>query len=235
MTRWQSSLARFAAAARGAAAATGPAAPSFVGEVHSGATIDQTVPIDVSGLGTTSATVMLALVVASGVGVDLSTETAWKPLGAAIESGGDLTARLYWARGGEPLVDTFEVVDNNAAGTRLCGAVVGFSGADTVSPIGDSDGQATASGTSHASPEITPAAANSLLVYLAAIDADAAATWTEPAGMAERVDFSTAALFLTVGIADVAQAGTDAVSKTGTSSASKPGVAYLVALTPEGA
>jgi hypothetical protein len=177
---------------------------------------------------------VLALVTAASGGASLSefgSET-WTAVGSQVASGSDVVARLYraWVSGNTP--GTLSVADLNENGDALVAAAIAVRGVDTNAPIGAVDGQATANGTSHATPSIAPAAENSLLVYLSVVDADGAASWTPPAGMDERVDANVGISRLTIEIATVSQATTDAVSKTGTSSVSKPGIAFLVALTP---
>jgi MSHA biogenesis protein MshQ len=70
------------------------------------------------------------------------------------------------------------------------GAILGFSGVDTASPIVAEAGQATASSFNHAAPGIdTGTQINTVLV--SSHSANSAASWTPPAGMTERVDIAS--------------------------------------------
>src|SRR5439155_1732843 len=62
-----------------------------------------------------------------------------------------------------------------------------FSGVDTANPIDVWNGQATASSTTHATPDVTTTVANTLLVAAHAM-ASGSVYWTPPTGMTEIVD-----------------------------------------------
>jgi MSHA biogenesis protein MshQ len=70
------------------------------------------------------------------------------------------------------------------------GAILGFSGVDTASPIVAEAGQATGSAFGHATPSIdTGSQINTVLV--SSHSANSAASWAPPAGMTERVDIAS--------------------------------------------
>jgi hypothetical protein len=110
--------------------------------------------------------------------------------------------------------------------------IAAYQNVDQTTPIDTSDfNPQTASGTSHATPSITPSVANCMLCAFYLIDV-AANSWTEPSGMTERWDVtphpnsSQSAM-----MADVLHT-TGAVSKTATSSGTDNAVTALVALKP---
>src|SRR5256885_2898043 len=69
--------------------------------------------------------------------------------------------------------------------TGAAGGILAFSGAD---PAIEADGgQNTASGTAHATPSVTTALPNTMIITSHGVGA-ASSTWTPPAGMTESVD-----------------------------------------------
>lgn len=87
-------------------------------------------------------------------------------------------ASYTWSFGGTPL----------HAGAA--GAILSFSGVDTGNPIIASAGQATTNAYTHAAPSInTSPETNAMLV--STHSANSSATWTPPAGMAERADIAS--------------------------------------------
>jgi MSHA biogenesis protein MshQ len=112
-----------------------------------------------------------------------------------------------------------------AGHTGAAGSIMAFAGADPV--IEAENGQTTASGTSHATPTVATAYANTMLV--ASYGIGATSTWLPPVGMTETVDAQGGSQALEVSyVPQAAIAGS--ISKTATSSGTGTGNAHILAL-----
>ncbi|MBK8836666.1 MAG: hypothetical protein IPO29_18175 [Anaerolineae bacterium] len=78
------------------------------------------------------------------------------------------------------------------------GGIQSFTGVNTISPIDQSSGLATASSLQHTAPSITPSVNGVMIVTSHAFAS--AATWTPPAGMTESFDRASIPSPTTVGI-----------------------------------
>ena len=86
------------------------------------------------------------------------------------------------ATAGEPASHTWAI----AGGAFLVGGIQGFSGADAANPIDVENGQNTASGTSHGTPNLTTTVANAMLVT--AHTYASSRTWAPQGGLTEAYD-----------------------------------------------
>jgi hypothetical protein len=109
---------------------------------------------------------------------------------------------------------------------NVCAAIRSYSNANGTPDT--ENGQTTASGTSHATPSITPSVANTMLVATFGVKANA--TWTPPSGMTERFDIKNPGGDIAMTGADVIHPDTSAVSKTATASSAGTGVTHMGAL-----
>jgi len=117
----------------------------------------------------------------------------------------------------------------------MTGAIVAYSGVDTIAPINIENGQTTARSTSHSTPSITTTVANTMVVATFAVGGATATTnqWTPPAGMTERSDSGAQAVAL--GVDDQLQATAGATGvKTATATKSAVGATHILALKPGG-
>lgn len=158
----------------------------------------------------------------------------WTQLSNMVES--QFASAVFYkvATASEPADYTFtsDISDNN-------GAIFAYRGVDTDDPIESFAAQKT-SGTSHATPDITVANDQTMIVALFGLDGCSNCTladvvWTAPAGMTERYDIGKIASS-SKGEAgnDVVQALKGCVQKTATSSVSAAGIAAIIALRPSG-
>lgn len=140
-------------------------------------TLTVTAPAGWTAVRTVDQTVSAA---ASGFGNRLM---VWRRVATAGEP-----ADYTWTFGGTP------------AHSGAAGAILGFSGVDTTSPIVVDAGQATGSALTHATPGInTGTVANTMLVTSHTINSSG--TWTPPGGMTERVDVASLATPNAAGLA----------------------------------
>jgi len=143
------------------------------------------------------------------------------------------TQALYWhaAGGSEPATYTF------AFGAPVTAAVAGiaaYSGVNTTTPIDVAAGQANAASTSITAPSITTTVANTMVVGVFGLDKNA--TFSPPAGMAERWDVDALGTADQGSeAADVAKATAGATgAKVATASVADLSIGQLVALKPAG-
>lgn len=116
----------------------------------------------------------------------------------------------------------------DATGSMCCGLYA--CRGQGAAPIGDANLTVIdPASTAYATGSITPAAANSRLVF-AALAIGALTAFTPPAGMTERLDGNGGGH--QAEFADAVQAGTSPVSATATCAATRSGTAVLVAVTP---
>jgi hypothetical protein len=230
MNRWRSpSLARAFAASR-VAAESSPAGPSFVaattgvGAMSAASVTKPAVDVgDVMLLGGILGTDAASPGFSGGI-------TGWTQVGIdAVVTG--LTGVVFFrvVDGTEGASFLFRDFNTAAVGVRATLAV--YRGVDSASPIGDFvQAEIDPGATSYASGNVTPAAANSMLVQFCF--GAAGTSWTPSAGFAERADDGAT---LAIEAADLAVAATDPVGATATASGAAVGMTFLVALTPAGA
>src|SRR5207247_3535759 len=114
----------------------------------------------------------------------------------------------------------------SAGNTGAAGGIMAFSGADPAIDV--ENGQNTASGTSHATPSVTTAFNNTMLITSHGVGA-ATTTWTPPLGMSEQVDANGGSAALEMNYLPQAASGSTGV-RTATSSTSGTGNAHILAL-----
>src|SRR5438034_7682949 len=113
----------------------------------------------------------------------------------------------------------------SAGHTGAAGGIQAFSGADPTIEV--ENGQNTASGTSSATPSVTTALINTMIITSHGIGS--ASTWTPPAGMAETVDATGGSAALETNYVLQAAAGASGV-KTATATVAGTGNAHIIAL-----
>src|SRR3989441_6028181 len=106
------------------------------------------------------------------------------------------------------------------------GGIMAFSGADPAIDV--ENGQNTASGTSHATPSVTTAFNNTMLITSHGVGA-ATTTWTPPSGMSEQVDANGGSAALEMNYLPQAASGSTGV-RTAPSSTSGTGNAHILVL-----
>src|SRR2546425_867884 len=106
------------------------------------------------------------------------------------------------------------------------GGIMAFSGADPAIDV--ENGQNTASGTSHATPSVTTAFNNTMLITSPGVGA-ATTTWTPPSGMSEQVDANGGSAALEMNYLPQAASGSTGV-RTAPSSTSGTGNAHILVL-----
>ncbi|MGV8992251.1 MAG: DUF6701 domain-containing protein [Thiobacillus sp.] len=144
-----------------------------------------------------------------------------------------LSQAIYWKRAGtsNPASDTWSF----SASDRAAGTMSAYRGVDPIVPVNVFSSLSNASSTSVAAGSITPTVAGSQLIGLYAV-ANGNASFTPPAGMAEREDIPTGAGPNGIGIefTDETYAGgtTATGGRVAASSVSAVSIAHLVALQP---
>jgi hypothetical protein len=152
----------------------------------------------------------------------------WTTRGDNVNASG-VAARVFSrvATGSEPATYTASDIDfADSTGIR-CTIVAYRPAAGTTLSVSSVNPQANASGTSQATPSVTPSADNAMLVVFGA--AAAGRSWTAPAGMDERADD---AANMTIGAFDVVQETAAEVSKTATIDSAAVAIMAIVALVP---
>jgi RHS repeat-associated protein len=187
--------------------------------------------------GTTTGDVLIAQVaVAGGTAALVDAPSGWVLVpgtntnGTAVRNAiythvvvaGDSTT-TYWDF-------TWPVTSRQAAGT-----LAAYTGVDTATPVNASAAQTNASGTAHVAPAVTPTVHG--VKHIVAYGLAGGATFTAPAGMAERGDVSSTGAIvanrISATIDDQSQVWTSPFStKTATSSIAGVSVGYTIALTP---
>jgi hypothetical protein len=113
----------------------------------------------------------------------------------------------------------------------LSGGILAFTGVDNTTPIDVESGQATAEGTTHATPSITTTQANAVLVTHFAMPQNA--SWTPPTGMNEEYDVPEIDRGNSLEGDTVTQAAPGATgAKTATANTTAVGVTHILALRP---
>lgn len=170
----------------------------------------------------------------------VSDETGWLSVGSENRINGTaLRSRLMYrvATLADESLPTY-TFDLSDTGVNIC-AITTFSGVDTTSPIGASDGQTNSADTTVTSPGITPAAANSMILMFATVgdnntQSDYAVAVSDPGTWAESYDVSTELgndMALSMGYAIRAEV-TGTGNGTCTTSGSDISVGHLVSLSP---
>jgi MSHA biogenesis protein MshQ len=178
--------------------------------------------------------VMLALVAQRGNATPTvkvsSVPTGWT-LVRNTTDGSAIGMSIYWklATASEPGTYQFEL----NASDRASGAIVAFSGVDTVSPIDASASQANAASTTYTAPSVTTSTANTMLVaFYSASDTNNVAA---PSGMTSAFSVSSGAgpngLSVSVAYATQPSAGASG-TRLSTGNSSQISLGALVALKP---
>ena len=206
--------------------------PAFKSETHqgwvNGTACSQSVPT-----GTVAGDFMIYTVAFTDGGSFTVTPTTagWTQI-RRTDNGTTIGVVSYWKayQAGDPA--TFNVTFS--AQTRCLGIISTYSGVDPTTPIDVENGQTTANSTTHATPTVTTTGASRLLVTIHVIHA--VATWTPPAGMTERVDFSnngSGQAVESVELSDVLQPVAGATgAKTATATVADIGIAQIATLRP---
>jgi hypothetical protein len=92
------------------------------------------------------------------------------------------------ATAGEPAAHTWSF----STSTGAVGGIAAFYGVGSASPLDGENGQSTASGLTHATPSLTTAQADTMLVSAHAFSSSAA--WTPPGGMTEALEVASLAV-----------------------------------------
>jgi len=114
----------------------------------------------------------------------------------------------------------------SAGHTGAAGGIQAFSGADPTIEV--ENGQNTASGTSHATPSVTTALNNTMIITSHGVGA-ATTTWTPPSGMSETVDANGGSAALETNYVLQAAAGASG-AKSATATVAGTGNAHILAL-----
>ena len=147
-------------------------------------------------------------------------------------NGSALTQAVYWKRAGasNPANETWIFSPSD----RAAGTMSAYRDVDPIVPVNVFSAQTNGGSANVAASSITPGVAGTQLVGLYAL-ADGNASFSPPAGMAERQDVNTKGgkNGITVELADEAYAGTAATGvRTALASDSADGIGHLIALQP---
>lgn len=148
-------------------------------------------------------------------------------------SGTDCRARLYYKFAGASEPQPTWTMSANVTGIV---SIVRYVGAATTGTFSAATSAGTASSTTHATPSITPADNNTMVVSFIGTDRSAAQGgnfFTPPSGWTERVDFEGVG-FEEVGVADITQSTAAAISGTWTFLSGDAATQHVVALKPGG-
>ena len=208
------------------------ATPAFKAESHqgwvNGTTCSQGVPAS-----TVPGDLMIyTITFTDGTGFTVTPQTAGWTLIRRTDNGTTIGLVSYWKvyQAGDPA--TFNVTFS--AQTRCLGVLATYSGVDGTTPIDVENGQTTASATTHATPSVTTTGANRLVVTTHIVHS--VATWTAPAGMTERVDFSnngSGQAVESMEFNDLPQASAGATgAKTATATVGDVGITQITTLRP---
>ncbi|MEQ1872242.1 MAG: PA14 domain-containing protein [Ilumatobacteraceae bacterium] len=169
------------------------------------------------------------LAVVARVGATVTAPSGWTAIASASNAG--VATTLFWrlASGGDPSSWTFTL----SASEKAAGQIVAYSGVHATFPIDVTATAATASGTTHAAPQVTSTEDNRLLLTITAAATDT--TWTPAAGATERVDVAgvSGAPTVTVGVAEHEQLSEGlSATQSPTSATAAVGAATTIALRP---
>ncbi len=165
----------------------------------------------------------------------ITTPAGWNLI-RRTNNGNTLTQAVYWRRSGaaNPASSTW----NFSASDRAAGSMAAYRGVDPLAPVNIFSARSNGSSSSVTASSVSPTVSATWLVGLYAL-ADGRATYTPPAGMAERVDTNTGAgpNGIAIELTDESYAGGTAATGTRVAtvpaSRAAPSVAHLLALQPD--
>src|SRR5207244_1978276 len=139
--------------------------------------------------GTVTGDVMIAYIAVTPNTATITPPSGWTAVGARINNttGAANSLAIYQRVADASDSSVSSYVWSTSGATTAFGGIQSFSGVDTANPIDNANGQATASATTHAAPDITTTIANTLLVATYTMS-HGGASWTPPAGMTENFD-----------------------------------------------
>src|SRR2546427_4533445 len=191
--------------------------------------------------GTVAGDVMIATIAVRPNTATITTPTGWTPVLPRVDnSAGTESLAIYRRTADASDSSVTDYLWSTSGATFAMGTIQSFSGVDTANPIDVWNGQATASSTTHATPDVTTTVANTLLVAAHAM-ASGSVYWTPPTGMTEIVDVQVGSTTggITLEKSTVVQATAGATgAKTATNGSNTtpyPGVTHILALRGIGA
>src|SRR3989475_11157487 len=190
--------------------------------------------------GTVAGDVMIATIAVRPNTATITAPAGWTPVLPRVDnSAGTESLAIYQRTADASDSSVTHYLWSTSGATFAMGTIQSFSGVDTANPIDVWNGQATASSTTHATPDVTTTVANTLLVAAHAM-ASGSVYWTPDATMTETVDVAGGSTNggITVEGSTAVQATAGATgAKTATNGAatSYPGTTYILALRGVGA
>jgi len=185
--------------------------------------------------GTVAGDVMIASIAVRPNTATITPPSGWTPVQRVDNSAGTESLAIYQRTVDASDSSVTGYVWSTSGATFAMGTIQSFSGVDTANPIDVWNGQATASSTTHVTPDVTTTVANTLLVTTHAMSSGSV-YWTPPTGMTEIVDVevgsTTGGIALEGSTAVQATAGATG-AKTATNGANTtpyPGVTHILAL-----
>src|SRR3989442_6147325 len=185
--------------------------------------------------GTVAGDVMIASIAVRPHTATITPPAGWTPVLPRVDnSAGTESLAIYRRTADASDSSVTGYVWSTSGATAALGTIQSFSGVDTANPMDVGNGQATASATTHATPNVTTTVANTLLVAAHAM-ASGSVYWTGDATMPEPVDVSggstTGGITLEGSTAVQATAGaTGAKTATNGAATSYPGTTHILAL-----
>src|SRR5437773_4670538 len=138
--------------------------------------------------GTVAGDVMIATIAVRPNTATITTPAGWTPVLPRVDnSAGTASLAIYRRTADASDSSVTDYAWSTSGATFAMGTIQSFSGVDTANPIDVWNGQATASSTTHATPDVTTTVANTLLIAAHAM-ASGSVSWTPPTGMTEIVD-----------------------------------------------
>src|SRR5437879_4318901 len=138
--------------------------------------------------GTVAGDVMIATIAVRPNTATITAPAGWTPVLPRVDnSAGTESLAIYRRTADASDSSVTDYLWSTSGATFAMGTIQSFSGVDTANPIDVWNGQATASSTTHATPDVTTTVANTLLVAAHAM-ASGSVYWTPPTGMTEIVD-----------------------------------------------
>src|SRR5438876_3186572 len=191
--------------------------------------------------GTVAGDVMIATIAVRPNTATITAPAGWTPVLPRVDnSAGTESLAIYRRTADASDSSVTDYAWSTSGATFAMGTIQSFSGVDTANPIDVWNGQATASSTTHATPDVTTTVANPLLVAAHAM-ASGSVSWTPPTGMTEIVDVqvgsTTGGITLEKSTVVKSTAGaTGAKTATnGSNTTPYPGVTHILALRGIGA
>ena len=149
---------------------------------QTGTSIDLPAP-----LGTTTNDVMIAAIGYQPNTLTITPPAGWTLVGSSTNAAATANSLAVYQRiAGAAEPGAYQWTFSGGALTYAAGGIQTFSGVDTTVPIDVSNGAATASALTHATPSVNTTGANTMIVT--AHTFASSATWTPPAGMTEAYD-----------------------------------------------